>query len=621
MADAADLDSADTAALRKMDTATSESGFANGITLEVLDGPMDGAVLSGSLDAVSIGRRPGNDLSLFADPLVSSEHARLVRSDGDDGTSCWMLEDRGSTNGTWVESGQLTAPQLLRPGDAFVVGNAVVRCSAGVHQETFTPDATTLAAELQRFRQRFSEGTARGWGAATMLAVHEHSVAISDRHLFLGLVRMNPELPVVARGEGPISRRGVAEVTANREYWSAEREWIALQLSEVTAQSEPLFDLELEITPRLLRIVHAAERLAVAAGGEALEPNDLLRALLTDPSNRVRDLLQRAEVDVTTIVSTLASAPRSAPSRRRESAEFSSVSASLSAASQPTPDRLQVPLVDSRTHETANELRGVLALYHLASADERRAAIKEMLTHEVSKLPADQRLRLLHQLPELFPVHAAGTVGMEETTRLREQVAELEAQVKSQRKLAPPPISAIPWQHVLGRESGEFEECQPLDRWPLQFLHEVLQFSVAIERFVVSMVCGLTNRSISTARIQLPGFKTSLQGHAKHVAEGEQLSSAELHEYLNSLETWLVAAMAAYYESPEVWFADFWGKVNPSRVEARFSKKLFSEQKCWSHYKETVRAISPDLVGDEVQAIVRKKAQEQYKRMKERRSR
>ncbi len=613
------LDTEDTAALRGTESTASGPGFVGGITLEVLEGPMDGTVLSGDLDSVSIGRRPGNDLSLFADPLVSSEHARLVRTAGEDGTSRWLLEDRGSTNGTWVRTGQLNAPQLIEPGDAFVVGNAVVRCSSGIAQETFTPDAGTLRSEMQRFRQRFSDATARGWGAAMMLAAHERSVAISDRHLFLGVVRLNPELPVVARGEGPITRGAVSAVAANAEFWSNGDEWIPAQLSEVVAQTEPLFDVELEITPRLLRIIRGAEQLASSAGGVQIEVYDVLRALLDDPNNRVRELLRRAKADMGAVESALASAPRRAPAPRREGSEGSAAAVATAPPVARAKD-LKVPVVDGRTHETANELRGVLALYHLASADERRAAIKEMLTHEVSKLPADQRLRVLSQLPDLFPVHAAGTAGLEETSRLRERVAELEAQVSSQRKVAPPPISSIPWPQVLAREGGDLEECQPLDRSPLLFLREVLQFSVAIERFVVSMVCGLTDRSISTARIQLPGFKTSLQGHAKHVGEAQELAGSELHDYLSSLETWLVAAMAAYYESPEVWFADFWGKINPARVEARFSKKLFSEQKCWSHYKETVRSISPDLVGDEIQAIVRKKAQEQYKRMKERRS-
>jgi hypothetical protein len=616
--DSARLDSEDTAALRGTGSASVGAGFTEGITLEVLEGPMDGTVLAGSLDAVSIGRRPGNDLSLFADPLVSSEHARLVRTVGDDGTSRWLLEDRGSTNGTWVASGQLSAQQLIAPGDAFVVGNAVVRCLSGVVQETFTPDAATLRSEMQRFRPRLSDATARGWGAAMMLAVQEQSVVISDRHLFLGLVRLNPELPVVARGEGPISRQGLAAVVANAEYWSDGQAWIPQQLSEVTAQTEPLFDTEIEITPRLLRVVHAAERLASAGGGVQIEPYDVLRALMEDPSNRVRELLARSGADMVAVESALASAPRRAPAPRPEPRDAGS--AARERPSSAVREALKVPVVDGRTHETAHELRGVIALYHLASADERRGAIKEMLTHEVSKLPPDQRLRLLSQLPELFPVHSAGSAGLEETSRLRDRVAELEAQVRSQRKVAPPPIASIPWPQVLAREGGDLEECQPLDRSPLLFLREVLQFSIAIERFVVSMVCGLTERSISTARIQLPGFKTSLQGHAKHVADGQELMTSELHEYVTSLETWLVAAMAAYYESPEVWFADFWGKINPARVEARFSKKLFSEQKCWSHYKETVRAISPDLVGDEIQAIVRKKAQEQYKRMKERRS-
>jgi hypothetical protein len=40
--------------------------------------------------------------------------------------------------------------------------------------------------------------------------------------------------------------------------------------------------------------------------------------------------------------------------------------------------------------------------------------------------------------------------------------------------------------------------------------------------------------------------------------------------------------------------------------------KILSDAKCWSYYKNIVRRISPDLVADEIMALVREIAQSQY---------
>src|SRR5436305_5509149 len=70
------------------------------VTLEILDGPMDGSVLAGTFDRITIGRNPGNDLELHSDRSVSGDHAILRRMEDDAG---WLLEEIRSTNGTWID--------------------------------------------------------------------------------------------------------------------------------------------------------------------------------------------------------------------------------------------------------------------------------------------------------------------------------------------------------------------------------------------------------------------------------------------------------------------------------------------------------------------------------------
>jgi hypothetical protein len=86
----------------------------------------------------------------------------------------------------------------------------------------------------------------------------------------------------------------------------------------------------------------------------------------------------------------------------------------------------------------------------------------------------------------------------------------------------------------------------------------------------------------------------------------------EFQTYLTAMETWLVAAISAYHSAPEEWFSEYWQKTGPSRIEAQVPARFLSEAKCWSQYKNVVRRISPDLVGDEIQARIRAGAKRQF---------
>lgn len=67
-------------------------------------------------DEVMIGRRPESDLVLD-DPHVSLTHARIQRSKG-----AILLEDLGSTNGTFVNEQQVQGSIVLRHGDSVRFG-------------------------------------------------------------------------------------------------------------------------------------------------------------------------------------------------------------------------------------------------------------------------------------------------------------------------------------------------------------------------------------------------------------------------------------------------------------------------------------------------------------------
>lgn len=56
----------------------------------------------------------------FEDPFASSRHARIELANG-----LAVLEDLGSTNGTYVNGDKLEGPWSLRPGDQIAIGDTV----------------------------------------------------------------------------------------------------------------------------------------------------------------------------------------------------------------------------------------------------------------------------------------------------------------------------------------------------------------------------------------------------------------------------------------------------------------------------------------------------------------
>lgn len=82
-------------------------------------GPNPGETFELSKDVITMGRDVTNDVVL-ADPEVSRQHARINRTPGG-----YVLEDLGSTNGSFVNGERLVAPRVLNPGDLVGLGEDV----------------------------------------------------------------------------------------------------------------------------------------------------------------------------------------------------------------------------------------------------------------------------------------------------------------------------------------------------------------------------------------------------------------------------------------------------------------------------------------------------------------
>src|SRR5512135_925437 len=88
--------------------------------LSVRQGPRPNLVFELDADSYTIGREAGNEI-VIEDAQVSRRHATLTRQ----GTT-YVLEDIGSTNGTYVNGKRVTAPVLLSNGDTIGLADTVV---------------------------------------------------------------------------------------------------------------------------------------------------------------------------------------------------------------------------------------------------------------------------------------------------------------------------------------------------------------------------------------------------------------------------------------------------------------------------------------------------------------
>jgi hypothetical protein len=86
------------------------------LRLVVVAGPLKGTSIPLEEATVTIGRSPRATL-VIEDDYCSSRHARVFLED-----DTWMVEDLGSTNGTFLDDARLTEPEAFAPGSRLTMG-------------------------------------------------------------------------------------------------------------------------------------------------------------------------------------------------------------------------------------------------------------------------------------------------------------------------------------------------------------------------------------------------------------------------------------------------------------------------------------------------------------------
>ncbi len=92
-----------------------------GTKIVVIEGPLQGTVVPLDTVQVTIGRAPDSTL-VIDDDYASSRHARIYPSEGS-----WVVEDLGSTNGTWIDRTRITSPTVLPVGAPLRVGRTTLQ--------------------------------------------------------------------------------------------------------------------------------------------------------------------------------------------------------------------------------------------------------------------------------------------------------------------------------------------------------------------------------------------------------------------------------------------------------------------------------------------------------------
>ena len=92
-----------------------------GSKLVVIEGPLQGTVIPLGDVQITIGRADDSTL-VIDDDYASSRHARIYPSEGS-----WVVEDLGSTNGTWIDRTRITSPTVLPVGAPLRVGRTTLQ--------------------------------------------------------------------------------------------------------------------------------------------------------------------------------------------------------------------------------------------------------------------------------------------------------------------------------------------------------------------------------------------------------------------------------------------------------------------------------------------------------------
>lgn len=110
-------------------------------------GPTPGVTFPLEGEQLTIGRDSNNGVAIN-DAEVSRKHARMMFQGGK-----YVLEDLGSTNGTFVNGQRLAGPVVLKPGDVVSLGEQIVLMYDAIASDPGATVAVSRKAAQQMVQQ------------------------------------------------------------------------------------------------------------------------------------------------------------------------------------------------------------------------------------------------------------------------------------------------------------------------------------------------------------------------------------------------------------------------------------------------------------------------------------
>jgi len=92
-----------------------------GTRLVITEGPLSGTEIPLDGAQITLGRAPDSTI-VVDDDYASSRHARIYEAEG-----VWLVEDLGSTNGTWLDRARITAPAVIPLNTSIRVGRTTLQ--------------------------------------------------------------------------------------------------------------------------------------------------------------------------------------------------------------------------------------------------------------------------------------------------------------------------------------------------------------------------------------------------------------------------------------------------------------------------------------------------------------
>jgi pSer/pThr/pTyr-binding forkhead associated (FHA) protein len=179
---------------------------------------------SRSSEPLVVGRAVGCAIWIH-DPMLSRQHCRIVRRDGQ-----WWIEDSGSTNGTRVNGVRIKEPQALKDAQAIEVGDS--RIVFHVDNPVAARPADPIEA-MQVQRMIDASNDSRITSQETLLG--QKTAGLNDSQVGTKQVRPQPQQPATPTAKSIAFHRPPAKPIVEED--GKHKCWLGALVSKVTQRN------------------------------------------------------------------------------------------------------------------------------------------------------------------------------------------------------------------------------------------------------------------------------------------------------------------------------------------------------------------------------------------------